>query len=91
MVVREAMAHGRPVVASDVGGLRDAVQTGVDGLLVPAKDPAALRSAIERLLDDPELRAQLGSAAREKAGHEWSRVASAAAHLATYHSALGRG
>ena len=46
------MAHGRPVVATAVGGLAEAVEDGVTGLLVPPRDPAALRAAIERLLAD---------------------------------------
>jgi glycosyltransferase involved in cell wall biosynthesis len=67
VAVREAMAYGRPVVATAVGGLVDAVEDGVTGLLVPPADVKALRAAIERLLDDPELRARLGAAARERA------------------------
>jgi glycosyltransferase involved in cell wall biosynthesis len=64
MVAREAMAHGRAVVATPVGGLVDAVEHEVTGLVVPPRDVAALRAAIERLLGDTELRAQLGKAAR---------------------------
>jgi glycosyltransferase involved in cell wall biosynthesis len=64
MTAREAMAYGRAVVASDVGGLRDAIRTEETGLLVPAVDPAALRTALERLLGDEELRDRLGAAAR---------------------------
>ncbi len=67
MVAREAMAHGRPVVASAVGGLPDAVEDGVTGLLVPAGDATALRAALDRLLGDAALRSRLGSAARERA------------------------
>jgi glycosyltransferase involved in cell wall biosynthesis len=67
VAVREAMAWGRPVVASAVGGLTDAVEDGVTGLLVPPGDVARLRAAIERLLGDPELRARLGTAGRERA------------------------
>ena len=66
MVAREAMAHGRPVVATAVGGLVDAVEDGVTGLLVPARDTAALRAALERLLADRGLRRSLGAAARER-------------------------
>jgi glycosyltransferase involved in cell wall biosynthesis len=88
MVVREAMAHGRAVVASAVGGLRDAIDDGVDGLLVPPRDVAALRAALERLLGDPELRARLGAAARAKAEREWSREAMADALVRAYHEAV---
>jgi glycosyltransferase involved in cell wall biosynthesis len=57
----EALACGRPVVASKVGGLPEIVTDGENGLLVPPDDPAALRVAIERLADDP-LRKGLGAA-----------------------------
>ena len=67
VVAREAMAHARAVVASAVGGLVDAVEDGVTGLLVPPRDPAGLRAAVERLLADSDLRRRLGDAGREKA------------------------
>jgi glycosyltransferase involved in cell wall biosynthesis len=67
VAAREAMAWGRPVVASAVGGLTDAVEHEVTGLLVPPGDVTALRAALERLLGDAELRARLGAAAREQA------------------------
>jgi glycosyltransferase involved in cell wall biosynthesis len=67
VVAREAMAHGRPVVASAVGGLVDAGEDGVTGLLVPPGSVAELRAAIERLLADPGLRESLGRRAREAA------------------------
>jgi len=62
----EAMAMGRPVVASDRAILHDYVTDGVEALLVPPEDPAALRAAIERVLGDPELSRSLGSAARAR-------------------------
>lgn len=89
MVVREAMAYGRAVVATNVGGLADAVDDGVTGLLVPPADVPALRAAIERLLADPELRARLGAAAREKAIREWSWNTAADALLDAYRAACG--
>jgi glycosyltransferase involved in cell wall biosynthesis len=75
----EAMAYGKPVVASDVGGLRDLVVDGETGLLVPARDPAALRAALERLLGDRDLRQRLGAAGRERARERfsWERVVGA--------------
>jgi glycosyltransferase involved in cell wall biosynthesis len=76
VVCLEAMAHGRPVVASAVGGLRDLVVDGETGVLVPPRDPDALRAALERLLGDRELRRHLGSAARERARTQfsWERI-----------------
>jgi glycosyltransferase involved in cell wall biosynthesis len=64
VVAREAMAYGRPVVATCVGGLADAIEDDVTGLLVPPGDVAMLRDAIERLLADPELRRRLAERAR---------------------------
>jgi colanic acid/amylovoran biosynthesis glycosyltransferase len=66
VVAREAMAWGRPVVATAVGGLVDAVEDEVTGLLVPPGDVQALRAALERLLGDPALRERLGAAGRER-------------------------
>ncbi|MGC0314664.1 glycosyltransferase family 4 protein [Kitasatospora acidiphila] len=66
-VAVEAMLAGRPVVASNVGGLRDVVEDGVTGLLVPPSDPQALADAIDRLLADPQERARFGGRGRERA------------------------
>ena len=76
LVCAEAMAHGKPVVASAVGGLRDLVVHGETGLLVPPRDPGALRGAIDRLLADRELRLRLGAAGRERVAQlcAWDRV-----------------
>jgi glycosyltransferase involved in cell wall biosynthesis len=87
VVAREAMAHGRPVVASAVGGLVDAVEDGVTGLLVPPGDPSALRAAIERLFGDDDLRRRLGNAARERALDKFSRGAATRALLDAYGTA----
>ncbi len=66
----EAMAMGRPIVASERAILRDYVDDGVDALIVPPEDPTALRDAIERVLGDPELAARLGAAARARVERE---------------------
>lgn len=58
MVILEAMAAGVPVVATDVGGISEAVRPGVDGLLVPSQNPEALAGAIQTLLNDARLWAQ---------------------------------
>ncbi len=62
--VLEAMRAGLPVVASDVGGLREAVTDGESGILVPRKCREALSSALENLIADAALRQRLGTAAR---------------------------
>jgi glycosyltransferase involved in cell wall biosynthesis len=85
----EAMAHGRPVVASAVGGLLDLVMDGETGLLVPPRDPAALRAALERLLGDRELRLRLGAAGRERVRERFSWEAATDATLAAYREAVG--
>src|SRR4029453_13089431 len=61
----EAMAHGRPVVPTSVGGLRGLVVDGATGLVVPPRDPQALRGALDRLLGDRELRRRLGAEGRK--------------------------
>ena len=66
IVAIEAMAYGRPVIASDIGGLRDIVVDGETGFRVVPGDPAALRQAIGRLLADPELREWMGCAGQRK-------------------------
>jgi glycosyltransferase involved in cell wall biosynthesis len=85
MVAREAMAYGRPVIATSVGGLADAVDDEVNGLLV---ERSGLHGAIARVLGDPELRRRLGAAAREKALDEWSPGAAANGLLAAYAAPL---
>lgn len=67
MVLIEAMAMGRAVVATAVGAIPSVIEEGRDGLLVPPGDPEALAGAIARLAGDPALRADLGRAARAKA------------------------
>jgi len=77
VVCAEAMAHGRPVVAGDVGGLRDLVVHEETGLLVPPGDVDALRSALRRLLGDADLRRRFGEAGRERIAERftWQRFA----------------
>jgi glycosyltransferase involved in cell wall biosynthesis len=67
LAAAEAMAFGRPVVAAAGGALLELVEDGVTGILVPPRDAAALREAVERLLADPELRERLGREARTRA------------------------
>jgi glycosyltransferase involved in cell wall biosynthesis len=66
-VVIEGMAAGRPVIAAAEGGPAEVVTDGVDGLLVPPRDPALLAAALRRLAEDPGLRQRLATAGRETA------------------------
>lgn len=65
-VALEASAMEIPVVASDIMGCRESVANGVSGILVPMQDVAALRNALERLIDDPQLRCRLGQQGRQR-------------------------
>lgn len=88
VVCAEAMAYGRPVVAGAVGGLLDLVADGETGLLVPPRDVAALREALERLIGDRELRRRMGEAARERVRSRFAWPAVTDATLAAYEEAL---
>ncbi|HEX9436794.1 MAG TPA: glycosyltransferase family 4 protein [Candidatus Limnocylindria bacterium] len=76
IVLLEAMAAGRAVVASDIHGYKKVVQRSVTGLLVEPKDPDALCRAMAQLIDDPALRDRLGAAgARRAVDFDWAHVA----------------
>jgi glycosyltransferase involved in cell wall biosynthesis len=84
LCVLEAMAHGRPVVATAVGGIPQLVEDGRTGFLVQPGDAEGLRAALERLLADAELRRTMGRAARVRVRRlcSWERVTDAT--LAAY-------
>jgi glycosyltransferase involved in cell wall biosynthesis len=56
------MACGKPVVATEAGGIPEVIEDGLTGLLVPTRDPESMAAAIIRLLNDPDLRRQMGAA-----------------------------
>ena len=64
--VLEGMACGLPVVTTDVGGMAEAVTDGIEGFLVPPRDGEATAAALQRLWDAPDLREQMGAAARRR-------------------------
>jgi glycogen(starch) synthase len=74
-VALEAMALGRPVVATAVGGLTDIVGDGETGLLVPPRDPAALTAAFRAVLDDPAAADRMGQAGRARVNQRFSASA----------------
>ena len=80
----DAQAAGVPVVASAVGGLPEAVEDGVTGILVPPRDPAALASAVARLLRDRPLRDRMGAAGRARVGERFGMDAMVDGNRAVY-------
>jgi glycosyltransferase involved in cell wall biosynthesis len=85
VVAREAMAFGRPVVATRVGGLVDAIEDGVTGVLV---ESSGLRAALERLLGDEVIRRELGTGARQ-AALRYTAAGSGAALAEVYEAVSG--
>ena len=75
-VVLEAMAHGKTVIATPVGGIPSLIEDGRTGFLVPVGDAAALRATIDRVLADGDLRRRIGAAARARVTERcsWDRV-----------------
>ena len=76
LAVLEAMAAGRPVVASAVGGIPEAIRDGIEGVLVPPDQPVALEMAIARLAHHPRLRHRIAAASQRRVTKEFSAAAS---------------
>ena len=70
--VLEAMACGLPVVTTDCGGMTEAVTDGVEGLVVPVRDPEAMAAALARLASEAKLSHHLGQAARQRILQEFT-------------------
>jgi glycosyltransferase involved in cell wall biosynthesis len=83
-VVLEAMAAGRPVIGTSVGGTPELIEGDETGLLVPRHDPVALAAAVERLLADPALAARLGAGAQRRVQTRFGPDASVERLLALY-------
>jgi len=76
LVILEAMACNLPIVASNIGGIPDAVKNGENGLLVSPKDPEALSDAIIYLLENEEVRERMGRNGRKKVErYSWEKIA----------------
>lgn len=84
MAMIEAMLAGKPIVASDVGGIPELLSTTDVGILVPPRDPEGLANALGRVISDPELRRRLGSAARARAQTHFTSSAMADRYLELY-------
>jgi glycosyltransferase involved in cell wall biosynthesis len=88
--ILEAMACGRPVVATDIGGNREVVEHGKTGLIVPPRDPEALARALLDLLASPELIRKMGQAARASVRARFSRETMIRATIEAYGGVPGR-
>jgi glycosyltransferase involved in cell wall biosynthesis len=84
LVIIEAMLAGVPVVATDVGSIRESIEDGVTGLLVQPESASELAHAVRRLLEDDRLCVAIASAARESAQRSFTSATMAARYLAVY-------
>jgi len=84
LVAAEGQMLGRPIVASDTGGLPEVIQNGVTGMLVPPEQPAALATAIASLIADPARRRAMGHAAHRRALQNYSPSRMAREYLSLY-------
>ena len=88
VTIMEAMLAGIPVVATDVGSVRESVDDGATGLVVPPDDPAALAEAIRQLVDDPSQRERMGTEARRRGVERFTVDATVDAYLDLYREVL---
>ena len=87
IVLAEAMAAGRPIVASDIAGYRDVARNGLEAVLVPPGDPGALVGAVHRVLDDPVFARSLGDRGAQRArDFDWTSVTDRLVHI--YHDVI---
>ncbi|MBW4092448.1 MAG: glycosyltransferase family 4 protein [Proteobacteria bacterium] len=84
LVLLEAGCLARPVVATDVGGVGEAVADGITGLLAPSDDPPALAAALARLVADPEARRRMGAAGQARVAGGFSLAQMTAGFLDVY-------
>ena len=90
MVLLEAMAAGKPIVATAVGGVPEVVETDANGVLLSNRDPQALSAALVRLMQDPLLLQRLGANSRARYETRFTAQAMASAYEAVYDEFLGQ-
>jgi glycosyltransferase involved in cell wall biosynthesis len=89
MVVLEAMASGKPVVATDVGDNRHIIESGVNGVVVPTKSPERMAEALNKLMNDGEVRRSLGEKARASVSENCSVSSMVSQYQRIYLEVLG--
>jgi glycosyltransferase involved in cell wall biosynthesis len=90
IAVLEAMSSSKPVVCTSAGGDAELVENGLNGYVVPMRDPKALAEKINELLDDPAKRARMGMASRKRAEEEFDWKLIAARTKKVYEDVLGK-
>lgn len=88
MVVLEAQAAGIPIIASDVGGVPDLVQNGLNGILTNPARPETMPEALAKILDRPEWAQQIAEAGRSQALSRFHPRAIAGGHLEIYREVI---
>ena len=88
LTLLEAMAAGKPVVATNVGGNPEVVEEGVTGFLSPAKEPVKLAAGIIKVLNNPELARRLGEKGKQRVEEKFSLEAMVLEYLKIYHEIL---
>jgi glycosyltransferase involved in cell wall biosynthesis len=90
MVLLEAMALKRPVIATAVGGIPEVIENNVSGILVPVADEKAMSDALLGLSADSGLRSRIGEAAEKRIVHSFSTQTQSAKIKTIYREVLGR-
>ncbi len=88
MVIGKAMASGRPVIATEVGGVDSTITDGVDGILVVPNDPTKLARQIGKLLEAPDRLSEMGIAAKRKIVACYGAAPIVAATISAYQNTL---
>lgn len=86
ITILEAMAAGKPVVATNVGGCAEAVVNGETGIVVSPEDPEALAEALEHMLTHPDEARRMGEAGRRRVEEHFSIESMVTKHIAVYES-----
>ncbi len=86
--ILETLMYGKPVVATRVGGIPEVVRDGETGILVPQEQPEALAEAVDRLIDNPEIRSAMGAAARTDASRRFDPATVRDHYLRYYRSCM---